>query len=548
MSQNLHSIVAEPLVRTTIDTLPPAPALLALARFRYAPKAKFGPAAGPGPVAFVVESGSLQFSAQGRVSVRRRNSGSPEYPPHDREFTVRPGDEVLIPGNVVHAVYNPGSSPATILGAATFPGGGPPRNFPDGVTFVPLVISTVTTLAPAPAEYALDRVTLAPGSREADAYYAGPGLHYVETGALDLQVVTGELQIIADLASGQVETVRAGREAQVATAHGVMVPAGSVATIGNTGSQSAVVLSLRTRAAFAPTQIDIKQILPSFVHTVIDGANPGAVGQFLGAGFFSHDQPAAAAGRKDIDVAAFLEKVIFPAFSHFETQFPTLISDGELVASHWVQSFQHSGDGYFGIKATGKSVTIDGFTIARVQDGKLVEHWEQRDIPSWHRQIGLGFPLGPLERGVSSVTAEQEKTVARNYYAAWNAGDRTRLEEVMSSDALNHSLLPGQLPGRAGMVQLMSVLRDALDGYQVTVDLVVGDGSGSVFGRVRFSGTHRAVLFGVPATGRPVEFAAIDLLTVSGGQIVARAGQLDLTSLAVQLGVLSPPSAQPPRS
>src|SRR6185295_5307170 len=116
--------------------------------------------------------------------------------------------EVLIPGNVVHAVRNTGSTPATILGAATFPGGAPPKSFPDGVTFQPLVMSMVPTLAWAPAEYTLHRVTFSPGSREPNTYYAGPGLHYVENGTLTLQNLAGDAQLVQDQARGQPQAVK----------------------------------------------------------------------------------------------------------------------------------------------------------------------------------------------------------------------------------------------------------------------------------------------------------------------------------------------------
>jgi predicted ester cyclase/quercetin dioxygenase-like cupin family protein len=563
MSQRQHSIIVEPLVRATVDKLPSGPALLALARFRYAPKARFGPAAGPGPVAFVVESGSLIFSAQGAVSLRR-NTGDrrTEWPPPNQEFTVQPGDEVLIPGNVVHAVRNAGNTPAMILGAATFPGGGPPKNFPDGVTFMPLVMNSVSTLAPAPAEYALNRVTLAPGGREPEAYYVGPGLHYVEDGTLNIQVINGEVQIIHDLMRGQIETVRAGNQASMQKAQGAVIPAGAVVSIGNEGSRPVVVMSLRTGAAFVDRSVaasatrpgaaigtgpglGIEQILPSFIRDVMDSSNPAAVAKYLAPGFFSHDLPPASTFEAEKTtaegVAFFLGKQIFPSFSRFQTKFAKLLSEGDLVASHWIQTFQHTGDGYFGAKASGAQVTIHGFTIGRVKDGQIVEHWEQRDIPTWHRTIGIGFPLGPLEGGRGLRTPEQDKAVVAEYWKAWNSGERIAMQRLLAPTFTNNLLIAGQLPGFDGITQLMDAMRNALAGFQVTLDLLVTDGTGQVFSRVRFSGTHQNTFFGVPATGRAVEFGAIDLFTVQNGVIVDRSGLIDESLLAIQLGVLKPP-------
>jgi predicted ester cyclase len=465
-----------------------------------------------------------------------------------------------------------------ILGAATFPGGGPPRNFPDGVTFMPLVMNSVSTLAPAPAEYALNRVTLAPGSREPEAYYVGPGLHYVEDGTLNIQVVNGEVQIIHDLMRGRIETVRTGNQASMQKAQGAIITAGSVVTIGNEGSRPVVVMSLRTGPAFVDRSIaasatrpgavigtrpgavigtrpgavigtgpglGIEQILPSFIRDVMDSSNPAAVAKYLAPGFFSHDLPAASTPEAEKTtaegVAFFLGKQIFPSFSRFQTKFAKLLSEGDLVASHWVQTFQHTGDGYFGAKASGAQVTIHGFTIGRVKDGQLVEHWEQRDMQTWHRTIGVGFPLGPLEGGRGLKTPEQDKAVVAEYWKTWNTGERIVMERLLAPTFTNNLLIAGQLPGIDGIMQLMDAMRNALAGFQVTLDLLVTDGTGQVFSRVRFSGTHQDTLFGVPATGRAVEFGAIDLLTVQDGVIVERWGLIDEALLAIQLGVLKPP-------
>jgi steroid delta-isomerase-like uncharacterized protein len=562
MSQILHSVVAEPLVRTTVDNLPAGPALLALARFRYAPRARFGPAAGPGPVAFVVESGTLVFSAQGEVALRRAGSpGGFTAPAPNKEFTVQPGDEVLIPGDVVHAVRNTGTTPATILGAATFPGGGPPRQFPDGVAFIPLVMSQVSALAPAPADYAVNRITLAAGSRDADVFHAGPGLHYVESGTLDLRIGQGEVAISRDAQAGRTETARAGQQVQLAAGEGAIVPAGSVVSIGNSGAGDAVVLSLRTGAAggisgAVTAEPDNRAILAKFITSVMDSAKPENASQFLAPNFISHDAPPGPAGQAGAvvfdkadfaGVVSFLKNVIFPAFSGFKTGFKIVIQDGDLVAGQWIQNFKHTGDGYFGARATQANIAVQGFTIVRVKDGKMTEHWEQRDIASWHKQIGLGFALGGLantsglDARAAAATTPDKELVAK-FYEAWNKKDAATLSGLLTSDFVNNHPMQGQQAGREGMIQFMNAFHGALGGCQVVVDLLVGDGAGTVFARVRYSGTHQNTLLGIPATGKPIEIPAIEVFTTRGSQISARTGQLDEALLAVELGVFSPGS------
>jgi predicted ester cyclase len=48
----------------------------------------------------------------------------------------------------------------------------------------------------------------------------------------------------------------------------------------------------------------------------------------------------------------------------------------------------HTGD-YFGAPGTGQNVTCSVFGIARVADGKLVEHWGVTDELHLMQQVGL---------------------------------------------------------------------------------------------------------------------------------------------------------------
>ena len=42
-----------------------------------------------------------------------------------------------------------------------------------------------------------------------------------------------------------------------------------------------------------------------------------------------------------------------------------------------------------GVPATGKTVAIDVMDILRLEDGKLVEHWNVVDVAGMMRQLGV---------------------------------------------------------------------------------------------------------------------------------------------------------------
>ncbi len=83
-----------------------------------------------------------------------------------------------------------------------------------------------------------------------------------------------------------------------------------------------------------------------------------------------------------------------PFFEKFRAAFPDIrftldavVASGDQAAVRWTATLTHSGDG-LGITATGKAMTLTGMGFARVQDGKIVEAWNE-----WDR-LGLATALG----------------------------------------------------------------------------------------------------------------------------------------------------------
>ncbi|HXT69326.1 MAG TPA: ester cyclase [Vicinamibacterales bacterium] len=77
------------------------------------------------------------------------------------------------------------------------------------------------------------------------------------------------------------------------------------------------------------------------------------------------------------------------AFPDVTLQVDDLIAEGDCVAARWSGKGTHKGDG-LGFAATNKPATFSGMTIVRVQNGQLVEGWNQFD------QFGMLQQLGQL--------------------------------------------------------------------------------------------------------------------------------------------------------
>ena len=80
----------------------------------------------------------------------------------------------------------------------------------------------------------------------------------------------------------------------------------------------------------------------------------------------------------EVYVAAFLDL-------HFTVE--DQMSDGDRVVTRWSVRGTHRGE-FGGIAPTGNAITFRGITMSRLEDGQLVEKWENFNELSLMRQIG----------------------------------------------------------------------------------------------------------------------------------------------------------------
>jgi steroid delta-isomerase-like uncharacterized protein len=79
----------------------------------------------------------------------------------------------------------------------------------------------------------------------------------------------------------------------------------------------------------------------------------------------------------------------------YRTSFPDLkvtieeqIAERDLVTSRWSARGTHRGP-LLGIEATGKEATVTGITIDRIDNGKIVESWNNWDTFGLLQQLGV---------------------------------------------------------------------------------------------------------------------------------------------------------------
>lgn len=79
------------------------------------------------------------------------------------------------------------------------------------------------------------------------------------------------------------------------------------------------------------------------------------------------------------------------AFPDLTFEVEDLIGERDLVAARWTARGTNHGE-FMGMPPTGRRIALDGMTIHRIQDGRIVEGWMQPDAMSLVRQIAVSEP------------------------------------------------------------------------------------------------------------------------------------------------------------
>jgi predicted ester cyclase len=104
------------------------------------------------------------------------------------------------------------------------------------------------------------------------------------------------------------------------------------------------------------------------------------------------------------------------------------------------------------------------------------------------------------------VSAEVNKAVARRYIEEfWNRHNIDPVDEIVSTDYLNHAASAEYQRGFAGVKHVLNWLFGVFPDHRFDIEEAVADGE-TVAVRGTCSGTHEGELWGIPPTGE--RFAA----------------------------------------
>ena len=76
------------------------------------------------------------------------------------------------------------------------------------------------------------------------------------------------------------------------------------------------------------------------------------------------------------------------AFEHLDVTVEDMVAEGDRVAARFVARGIHRGD-FMGQPATGRSITMTGIEIFRIENGRIAELWGEANLLGLMGQLGI---------------------------------------------------------------------------------------------------------------------------------------------------------------
>ena len=136
------------------------------------------------------------------------------------------------------------------------------------------------------------------------------------------------------------------------------------------------------------------------------------------------------------------------------------------------------------------------------------------------------------------MSTEASKAVLRDLIERIiNRRELAAADELFAADVVDHSPPPGVPAGLEGVRQTFALMQRAYPDWQTTIEDLIAEGDRAV-ARVTHRGTHAGDFFGIPPTGRRVQWTATHVVRVADGKVTEHWATEDNLGLLQQLGAI----------
>jgi steroid delta-isomerase-like uncharacterized protein len=135
--------------------------------------------------------------------------------------------------------------------------------------------------------------------------------------------------------------------------------------------------------------------------------------------------------------------------------------------------------------------------------------------------------------------SEENKALARKFLQMLELGEPSMADEIVADDYYNHDA-PDPNIGLEGMKAFVTGFKKAIPDAQLEIAFQLAEGD-KVVTRYTWSGTHQGEYFGVPATGKRVNWTAMVAFRIADGKISEAWINYDRLGVMQQLGAAPTP-------
>ena len=132
--------------------------------------------------------------------------------------------------------------------------------------------------------------------------------------------------------------------------------------------------------------------------------------------------------------------------------------------------------------------------------------------------------------------SEENKALARNFFRMFEIGDPGMADDIVAADYYNHDA-PDPNIGSEGIKAAVTMFKKAFPDAQLKIAFQLAEGD-KVVTRYTWSGTHQGDYYGIPATGKQVNWTSTATFRIAGGKIRETWLNYDRLGMMQQLGVV----------
>jgi predicted ester cyclase len=114
-------------------------------------------------------------------------------------------------------------------------------------------------------------------------------------------------------------------------------------------------------------------------------------------------------------------------------------------------------------------------------------------------------------------------------------GQLERIDDLVSENAMSHSPMPGQAPGREGLKHSFRQFHAAFGNRRVEIRDVIAEGD-KVVGYFTVSAVHQGDFMGIPATGENIQYDEMAIVRIEGGKITEHWAVADTFAMLQKIG------------